>query len=73
MSDEGPPVEDELLRLRKKVKLQRAELRRLNKYLGPYWAGFSRGCQVSDAAVLRGKLAKVFGWQAVREAEHADE
>ena len=60
----------ELTILRRRVKAQRAELRRLNKYLGPYSAGFRRGGEISDAACLRGKMAKVFGWDAVREAEN---
>ena len=63
----------ELLTLRRRVKAQRAELRRLNKYLGPYWAGFRHGGEMSDAACLRGKLAKAFGWAAVRKAEHGEE
>jgi hypothetical protein len=62
--------ESELTILRRRVKAQRAELRRLNKYLGPYWAGFRRGGEMSDAACLRGKMAKAFGWEAVRAAEN---
>lgn len=40
----------ELYRLRRRVKTQRAELRRLNKTLGPYWAGFRRGLGVSESS-----------------------
>lgn len=59
----------ELIVLRRRVKAQRAELRRLNKYLGPYFAGFRRGCEISEMSTLRCKMAKVFGWAAVQAAE----
>ena len=61
----------ELIVLRHRVKAQRAELRRLNKYLGPYWAGFRYGCDMSDAARLRGKLISAFGYEAVHKAEYS--
>lgn len=61
---------EELKALRLRVKAQRKELRRLNKTLGPYWAGFRRGLYVDDACRLRAKMIAAFGPEAVREAEH---
>ncbi len=59
----------ELEALRKRVKLQRAELRRLNKCLGPYWAGFRRGIDKDRETTLRGKMIDAFGHEAVFKAE----
>ena len=59
----------ELEALRKRVKLQRAELRRLNKTLGPYWAGFKAGMYGAKEAALRGKMIDAFGHEAVFKAE----
>lgn len=61
---------DELEQLRRRVTAQRRELRRLNKYLGPYWEGFCRGLEAKEAMTLRGKMIKAFGQPAVWAAEH---
>ena len=59
----------ELEALRKRVKLQRAELRRLNKTLGPYWAGFKTGMYAEKESALRSKMIDAFGHEAVFKAE----
>ena len=59
----------ELENLRRRVAAQRRELRRLNKYLGPYWEGFHRGLSAKENVTLRSKMIKAFGSQAVSEAE----
>lgn len=61
---------DELRALRKRVKQQRAELRRLNKVLGPYWTAWRRGHSFARETELRGKMIAAFGSAAVRAAEH---
>ena len=61
----------EVYRLRKRANNQRTELRRLNKYLGPYWAGFRRGADFEAACKLRGIMNETFGHDKVRAAEHA--
>ena len=60
----------ELNRLRKRVKAQRVELRRLNKIIGPRWAAFSAGLYAAKVTELRGKMIKAFGHQAVYKAEN---
>jgi hypothetical protein len=59
----------ELRSLRKRVKAQRAELRRLNKIVGTRWAAFSAGLYAAKMAELRHKMIKAFGYKAVYEAE----
>lgn len=61
---------EELKALRKRVKLQRAELRRLNKIIGALWEGFTAGLHFKQTTELRGKMIDAFGWEAVRDAEH---
>lgn len=56
--------------LRATIRRQRAELRRLNKYLGPYWAGFRRGMSIEAEHRLRGKMVAAFGRKQVFEAEN---
>ena len=56
--------------LEKKKNNQRTELRRLNKYLGPYWSGFRQGITREGEVRLRGIMNAAFGRQAVRAAEH---
>ena len=65
--------QDELSVLRRRVKAQRAELRRLNKILGPYWRGFSAGLASERESVLRGKMIRAFGHEAVFAAEHRND
>ena len=60
----------ELEQLRKRVIAQRRELRRLNKYLRPYWEGFHHGLGAREIVALRGKMIKAFGHPAVWAAEH---
>lgn len=60
----------ELTILRQRVKAQRKELKRLNKYLGPYWAGFNAGIASERETALRRKMINAFGHAAVYEAEH---
>ena len=62
---------EEIDRLRNKVRNQRTELRRLNKYLGPYWAGFRKGLDIEAVCRLRGIMNDAFGHAAVRAAEVA--
>lgn len=57
--------------LRKRITLQRKELRRLNKTLGPFWAGFRKGLVVEEAVRLRGIMNATFGHEKVRAAEMA--
>jgi hypothetical protein len=63
----------ELFALRRRVKAQRRELRRLNKQLAvpaaAYWYGFRSGLDANRASTLRGKMIKAFGNEAVRAAE----
>ncbi len=65
------PEREELARLRQRVKAQRAELRRLNKTLGPYWAGFRSGLHYDSAKDVRIKMFAAFGVPAVQKAEKA--
>ena len=72
----------ELEKLHLRVKSQRRELRRLNKFYRMYWNGFYRGMnavetealriKISAVAteILRGKMIKAFGKPAVSAAEH---
>ena len=60
----------ELEKLRKRCKNQRAELKRLNKYLAPYWAGFRRGIDFELSKTIRIAMFKEFGQPAVFRAEH---
>ena len=64
--------ETELARLRRRVMAQRAELRRLNKILGPYWQGFRSGISTDHTKDLRAKMFAAFGSDAVLKAEHAN-
>ena len=59
----------ELEQLRKRVATQRRELRRLNGFYRMYWNGFYRGMNAVAVDILRGKMIKAFGRQAVVEAE----
>ena len=59
----------ELEQLRRRVKLQRRELRRLNRYLRVYWEGFDKGLSAKETYTLRSKMINVFGSKAVSEAE----
>lgn len=63
--------DDEIKALRKRISNQRRELRRLNKYLGPYWAGFSHGINLEAECRLRGIMNATFGHERVRAAEMA--
>lgn len=54
-----------------KATLQRRELRRLNKVLGPYWGGFRKGIGMEAECRLRGAMQQAFGSDAVRAAEIA--
>lgn len=65
------PERDELTRLRQRVKAQRAELRRLNKTLEPYWTGYRNGMVHQDHTALRVKMFAAFGVPAVQAAEKA--
>jgi hypothetical protein len=58
-------------RWKAKALRQRAELRRLNKYLGPYWAGFRTGLRMEGECRLRGIMNDAFGHARVYAAEHA--
>ena len=64
----------ELANLRRRVKAQRKELRRLNKEMGgpkaAYWWGFRKGLDAHGESELRGKMNKAFGYKVVWEAEH---
>lgn len=64
----------ELENLRRRVKAQRRELRRLNKEVSApkaaYWWGFRKGLDARAESELRGKMNKVFGHEAVWKAEH---
>jgi hypothetical protein len=68
------PGSAELCDLRRRVKAQRRELRRLNREVsGPraaFWRGFSRGIEANTTTTLRGKMNEAFGHVAVWEAEH---
>lgn len=57
--------------LRAKLKRQRRELRRLNRELGSFWRGFSRGLSLEGECRLRGAMNAAFGHERVREAEMA--
>lgn len=65
---------EELSNLRKRVKAQRRELRRLNKEVSDpkaaYWFGFRRGLDALATTTLRGKMNAAFGYKTVWEAEH---
>lgn len=61
----------ELAALRKRVKAQRAELRRLNKMDSLLWAGWRWGCDTSQRNQDRAKMIRAFGIDAVLAAERA--
>ena len=61
----------EVERLKGKTIRQRKELRRLNKFLGPYWAGFRNGASLEAECRLRGIMNATFGHAAVHAAEKA--
>ena len=65
----------ELYDLRKRVKAQRRELRRLNQQIANpkavYWYGFRQGIDHCLVSELRGKMNKAFGFEAVKKAEEA--
>lgn len=63
--------EEHIRILQRRIKNQRAELKRLNKYLGPYWQGFSRGISMEAECRLRGIMNATFGHEKVRAAEVA--
>lgn len=63
--------EEQIRILQRRIKNQRAELRRLNKCLGPYWQGFSRGLSMEGECRLRGIMNAAFGHQKVHAAEVA--
>ena len=65
------PEREELACLRKRVKAQRAELRRLNKTLGPYWIGFRKGLDHQAEKAIRVKMFAAFGVPATQAAEKA--
>ena len=60
---------DELTCLRRRVKAQRAELRRLNKTNAALWHGWRHGVSLGCASRLRGQMMHVFGVEAVQKAE----
>lgn len=62
---------ERLARASKRAANQRKELRRLNKYLGPYWSGFRRGMALEAECKLRGIMNAAFGHEKVRAAELA--
>jgi hypothetical protein len=62
----------ELQALRKRVKAQRAELRRLNKVDALMWAGWRWGCDTARHNEHRAKLIRAFGLDAVMAAESHD-
>lgn len=68
------PPWPELASLRRRVKAQRKELRRLHKEVsGPksaYWWGFRKGLDAHAETELRGKMNKAFGYKVVWQAEH---
>jgi hypothetical protein len=64
-------AQKDVARLNKRAANQRRELRRLNKYLGPYWAGFRRGLANEAECKLRGIMIQTFGHEKVIAAEHA--
>lgn len=57
--------------LQRRIQNQRRELRRLNKCLGPYWSGFSRGLSLEGECRLRGIMNAAFGHERVHAAERA--
>ena len=67
---------DELVNLRRRVKEQRRELRRLNKEMAApkaaYWWGFRKGLDAHAESELRLKMNKAFGYKVVWEAEHGE-
>lgn len=63
-------LQAEVNKLRQRVWLQRRELRRLNKVLPYYWAGFNAGTGQNDCVELRKVMFARFGHDAVLEAEH---
>lgn len=64
-------MEKDAKRWKEKARLQRRELRRLNKVLGPYWAGFRKGLGMEAEGKLRLTMIQAFGSEKVRAAEHA--
>jgi hypothetical protein len=63
--------EEQIRLLQRRISNQRRELRRLNKYLGPYWAGFNRGLGMEGECRLRGAMNAAFGHERVHAVEHA--
>ena len=65
------PERAELANLRRRVKAQRAELRRLNRTMSVYWAGIRHGMHFDAAKDVRVKMFAAFGVPAVQQAEKA--
>ena len=66
-----PPSGVELDVYRRMTRNWSAELRRLNKVLGPYWAGFKSGLNFDHTRDMRVKMFAAFGSDAVLRAERA--
>jgi hypothetical protein len=64
-------IEAELAAARAKAHRQRRELRRLNKFLGPFWRGLAKGDDLAAETKLRRAMNAAFGRAAVRAAEIA--
>lgn len=63
-SDEG-----ELTRLRRRVKNQRAELRRFNRMDSAFWKGWQYSNYIQREISYRAKMISFFGLDAVMKAE----
>ncbi len=59
----------EVVRLQKKTRNQRRELRRLNKRCCPYWTVYGRGLTHARTYDLRGLMHRAFGYEAVHRVE----
>lgn len=59
----------ELESLKKKVKAQKTELRRLNKHLQAFWRGWYHHFYVTEINDFRGKMIETFGLEEVQKAE----
>ena len=64
-------LREEAERHKKFANARRKELRRLNKYLGPYWVGFTKGMHAQAEMKLRSTMIQTFGWDKVHAAEVA--
>jgi len=62
-------MDEELIALRKRVKQQRKELRRLNRMMELFWHGWGHHGHIARESEYRLKMIKAFGLDKIMEVE----